>query len=250
MKALRVGPLRVVILWPDGRHPRRGIGCEIATCWAVRHRHSDHGYRRDGCRCPSTVAAYEADKAIHREATRRYRAGLEPEPRRRRGPRPQREVETCVAPRHRHSYQGYVQDGCRCPSTVKAYDRRCETQRAACRAFRQRHAPDLDINLRRADRLDAEAIAQGYPIARVDIHTRALAVRMMRTAEPALTDRKVAERLTVCGQGRWITRGTGERVYQPVSMRQVQRIQAALDWKARPRASRSGQGLARPVSTE
>lgn len=170
-----------------------------------------------------------------------------------------REVDDCPAVRHRKSVRGWREDGCRCPSTRKAHERQQEVHREAARRYRARRLEERQaarnhfapVDLRRADRTDAEAIAQGYRIGRTSIHTRGLAVKMMRQANPKLTDRQVAWKLTAAGQGRWVTkRDTGERVYEPVSMRQVQRIQAALDWKALKHPHRSGSRLDRSGRTE
>lgn len=153
-----------------------------------------------------------------------------------------REEGTCPATRHRHSVRGWEQDGCRCPSTVALYEKRRDAARAA-RARRAREAGAGQVDLRLADRRDAEALAVGYRLPRVSRHTRALAVRLMREADPDMTDRQVAWRLTTGGQGRTVTKRTGEQVFEPVSVRQVQRIQTTLDWK-RPR--RPGESATRP----
>lgn len=167
-----------------------------------------------------------------------------------------REVDDCPALRHRHSVQGWRKDGCRCPSTRKAWERKQELEREAARRYRASHVEALydpkrfaQCDLRKADRADAESIALGYRLPRVSVHTRALAVKIMRERNPGLTDRQVAWKLDAAGQGRWVTTHSGERVYQPFSVRQVQRIQAALDRKQLKHPHRSGSHLDRSGRT-
>ena len=156
-----------------------------------------------------------------------------------RGPRPNREIDDCPAERHRHSYEGYLKDGCRCPSTLKAYARRQETQRAALERHRERanaKRRTSQFDLRRADRIDAEHLAQGYHLrAQVSKHTRALAVQMMIQANPRITDRQIGWRLANAGQ-------VGHNG-KPLSMRQVQRIVATLKQKGQ----RVGKPLVRVI---
>ena len=191
-------------------------GRESQDCPAVRHRHSRDGYRIDGCRCPSTEVAY-----------RRY---MDLRNARRRAAREGREIDDCPAVRHRHSRRGYLEDGCRCPSTVTAI----EAYRQDQRRRRQARRPSLGDNgrpldLALADALDAEAIVQGYRLgARVDKHTRALAVLMMLRAGDRVTDRQMAWRMTNAGQGRRVAREGRAPEYEPVSVRQVQRMVAEL----------------------
>lgn len=225
-------------------------GQEDPACPADRHLHSRRGYRR-GCICPSTIAAYEqrrqyladlyAAQSEAKKAARRQRHA-----RQRREAEEQallesvmqaltgREIDDCPADVHRHSVRGWYRDGCRCPSTVKVYEAWLEAKRAW---HRDHPKPRLTkgagqtvavFDLRRASRLDAEAIAQGYRIARMDTHTRALAVKLMLQARPTMTDRQIAWRLDTAGQGRTVTKADGTREYQAVAVRQVQRIIAGL----------------------
>jgi polynucleotide 5'-kinase involved in rRNA processing len=166
------------------------------------------------------------------------------------------EVDDCPASRHRHTVRGWREDGCRCPSTRKAYEKQQEVSREASRRYRQRKIAErladpnvANVDLRLADRIDAEAIAQGYRMPRADINTRALAVKLMRQANPRLTDRQVAWKLDAAGQGRYVTTRDGERRYEAVSVRQVQRIQAALDWKELKHPHRAGSRLDRSGRT-
>jgi hypothetical protein len=160
------------------------------------------------------------------------------------------EVEDCPAVRHRHSVAGWYQDGCRCPSTRKAWEAKRETDRRAARAYRERTGRPgtqtmASIDLRKADRLDAEAIALGHRLPRCSIHTRGLAVKLMRERQPSLTDRQVAWKLTNAGQGRMVSKRGAPPVYEDVSIRQVQRIQAALDFKKLGHPHRAGSRLDR-----
>lgn len=191
-------------------------------------------------------------------------------PPRRGGPPPrrgqQREDPDCPAEWHRHSRAGYTTDGCRCPSTLDAWQEYRRQVREGQARYQERHrkppasagqpaAREADpsvarVDLRKADRRDAEAIAMGYRLPRASIHTRAMAVRLMRQASPQMTDRQVAWKLEAAGQGRWVVRTGGRREYEPVNIRQVQRIQAALDWKRLNRPRRRGSRLDRSGRTE
>jgi hypothetical protein len=220
------------------------------SCPAPQHYASAYGYYKLGCICPGALEAVERKRA----AVRNYHHAARDA--RRAAARYERdrtaEIDDCPALRHRHSREGYVEDGCRCPSTVKRYERYLEINREATRRYRQRQlearglATNIaKVDLRKADRTDAEAIAQGYRLTRVSLHTQGLAVKMMREANPSITDRQIAWRLTNAGQGRTISKRGGEPTYQPVSERQVQRILAALDWKILKHARRAGSALDR-----
>jgi hypothetical protein len=218
--------MKVTILHATNAWPLRGMGIEIASCPAIEHNHSWRGYLKGRCICPSTLDAYEEHKQQQRAAQARYRAGLPPRPRITGRVAPAREIDDCPAERHRHSHLGYNQDGCRCPSTIKAYERRLETQRLACRRHREKRQSDtrtMQIDLRRADRHDAESLAMGLHTGPTDKHTRALAVLMMIRANPAITDRQLSWRLASAGQ-------TG-RGGKPISVRQINRIVATLKVK-------------------
>jgi hypothetical protein len=228
--------------------PSRGAGIDNPACPAVRHRHLASEYRRLGCRCTLTIQAYEADLELHREATRRYRSDQPPRMPRLHGPRPEREIESCPAERHRHSYEGYCRDGCRCPSTIKAYDRRKDRQRQLHRERRKPMSDPrviVDFDLRRADRRDAEAIVAGYRLPRASAHTRGLAIKMMLETHPGITDRQIAWRLTAAGQGRMVSKKGTPPVYEEVSVRQVQRFIAALSYKRFGYVRRGGTNLDR-----
>jgi hypothetical protein len=237
-----VNVIKLTILKPRHNRPVRGYAIEIATCPALRHPHTAEGYRRDGCRCPSTIAAWEERKELTRQATARYRAGLPPKedlliPR---GPRPIREIDDCPAQQHRHSYEGYLKDGCRCPSTIKSYERRRETQRKASKTYRSRRGdPLMNFDLRKADKRDAEALAMGYRITgQVSKHTRAAAVLLMIRSNPRITDRQIVWKLTNAGQLGY----TGK----PFSIRQIQRTVATLKTKQ----AAHGQPLLRVVDPD
>lgn len=245
------------LAYPPGKPGRKGKGeaREDPGCPAQRHRHSMRGWHEDGCRCPSTAAT----RRDHLAARQSYVPPNRPQPRarqhefrdaagRRRNPlglflpaETQPEVDDCPATRHRHGWEGYAEDGCRCPSTVKAWERRREVNRETSRRHRQREAqrrqqdPNILVfNLSRADRTDAEAVAAGFLVRqRVSIHTRALAVKLMRERNPIITARQIGWALDRAGQGS-IRNGA----IQPVSVRSVMRITAALDRRriARPTA--------------
>jgi hypothetical protein len=255
-------------------------GIEDPACPGRRHRHSvTRGYYQDGCRCPSTLAARDRKRAWQTayDVDRGHRSELvaRPEPFRdctgrlrdphgaflaESTPVPA-EVDSC--PADRHAWPGerdraYTVYGCRCPSTVKAWEARRDRQNQAARRRAQAVRADKNIasfNLSRADRLDAEAIAQGYPMAvRVPIHTQALAVKMMMQAYPPITARQIAWRLDRAKQGRIVHRKSEcracvsgrsggrdlaghDRRYEPVSVRHVLRIQAGLELRRRDLAS-------------
>jgi hypothetical protein len=248
-----------------GRPPARGFAQEDPACPATLHAHSAGGYR-GGCRCPSTLKAWQVRQAQLDAARERYedkrRAKRRAEQQERERNRetldlrePGREVDECPASKHRHDRFGYKQ-GCRCPSTIKSYENWLVINRAASERYRQRRKAERErdkniapVDLRKADRFDAEAIAQGYRLPRISMHTRALAVKIMRQANPLLTDRQVAWKLTAAGQGRTVHRGDGTTDFEPVSMRQVQRIQAALDWKELRHPHRAGSRLDRSGRT-
>lgn len=161
-----------------------------------------------------------------------------------------REVDDCPAEEHRHSVRGWSVFGCRCPSTRKAWDRKLEHDRQAARLYRQRHGrPGHDtmapVDLRKADRHDADLIAAGYRLPRASLHTRGLAVKIMRDRAPGLTDAQIADRLTNAGQGRMVSRGGQPPAYEPVSTRSVQRITFALAFKVLRSATRAGSRLDR-----
>lgn len=192
---------------PTPSGSRRPWNRETADCPSDRHSHTRRGYLEYGCRCPSTIAAYEYALQQRRDCQRRYAHGETSSdyP----GHRPAAEIDDCPAVRHRHSEVGYQRDGCRCPSTVKAHDRTLETHRAATRRWAQRELDSRKlpkIDLRKANRTDAEAIAFGYLTGKVDKHTRALAVRLMLEAEPQISDTQISWRLAATGQGRHETR--------------------------------------------
>ena len=206
---------------------------EIDTCPATRHSHGRKGYLEYGCRCPSTIKAYEAAKEKGRAAQRRYARG-ESDPGYRQTRRAQREIANCPAQRHRHSHYGYLHDGCRCPSTIASQERWKE----AHRQFQQRkvlalrdHSRISKVDLRRADWRDAEALAIGPRLGKVSKHTRAMAVRLMLERDPELMDREIAERLNLGGQG-------------PIAIRSVSRIVAAIQLRrqltGRPLVKRFG----------
>lgn len=230
--------MKITITRSTGRRGARGEGVEVATCPALRHRHSIRGWYADGCRCPSTVAAHERKLERKRLEDARLREAAGPPRQRGRRPGPaEREIDDCPADRHRHTVAGYREDGCRCPSTIKVVDRHREARRETARRFRRnklarrRANPGIaDFDLKKANRRDAEALVLGYRLGeRVSIHTRGLAVLMMIRRNPRMTDREIAWQLTSGGQGRWITHpATGQREHQPVAERQVQRIVAAL----------------------
>lgn len=161
-----------------------------------------------------------------------------------------RETDDCPAVRHRHSVNGWRLDGCRCPSTRKAWEQKQELDRCASRRYRLRHGRPgpqgmASIDLRKADRIDAESIALGHRMPRVSMHTRGLAVKIMRERQPGLTDRQIAWKLTNAGQGRMVSRNGAAPVYEEVSTRQVQRIMAALDYKELRHPHRRGSRLDR-----
>lgn len=233
-----------------GWETRRNEGREIDDCPAERHRHSVRGWYADGCRCPSTAKAHdrklEAIRQHHRENRSQYkqkrdaeraaaRAAVAAIPEHIRN----REIDTCSAPRHRHSREGYQLDGCRCPSTVARWEAWLDISRRSSRAYRARRTearrrnPDIaDFQINAADRRDAAALAMGYRVVgRVSKHTRGLAIRMMLDHAPTLTTGQIAWRLEAGGQG-------------PVSQRLVQRIINALqikqDQRGLPRYNRAG----------
>ena len=227
--------MKITIKRKPGRPAPEGV--EIPTCYALRHRHLRSGYVIDGCRCPSTIAAQEADverkrrsrlraetaRTAARRAVIAAREALSPDQR-------DREISDCPATRHNHEngrWRAYTLDGCRCPSTVKAYEIRRESSREATRRYRERKREEsarrngpmrvAQFHLGRANRRDAEAIALGYRLGRVSKHTRGMAILMMLRANPWLTEGEIATRLTGSGQ--------------PVSSRTVARFVAALKLK-------------------
>lgn len=232
--------MKVTITRRRGRPGPFGETIEDPACPAWRHRHNRRGYREDGCRCPTTVAVYTEALAHYRstkdawpsrqprlqarEQRAREQAAVEALPERER----YREVDECPAERHRHpsaQWRAHSVYGCICPRTIKALERRREVQRESARRSRERRAEQLKqathiakFNLGRANRRDAEAIAQGYRTGKVDRHTVGMAVHLMLKSKPDLTTRQIVWRLDNAGQG-------------PTSDRQVQRIIAALHIK-------------------
>lgn len=217
-----------------------------ATCEAVEHPGTWRGWVRGGrkCTCPDTAVAVEHRRLTHAEHERIRLARLREANRRARAARlAAREDPQCPADAHPKSFNGWEHSDrtCICPSTLAAVERRRRTSAAASQRAREAHLAALagpdearfarQIDLRRADRTDAEALALGYPVVgTVSKHTRALAIKLMLAANPFLEDADIALRLG------------------GVSRRQVQRYKGALRVKGvitadlnrslrRPRAS-------------
>jgi hypothetical protein len=233
---------------PEGATPRPRASEERESddCPATRHRKSLRGYYKDGCRCPTTMANHEARLEWQRRYHKVGAHVVGPQ-----APKPPdygREVDDCPATRHRHSGLGYRKDGCRCPSTLKAYDRLLEMSRASERRYRQRlkvreSRKGTRFDLRLADRLDAEAIALGFRTGKVDKHTRGLAVKMMLDRDPRMTDRQIMWRLRHAGQGTTVSGND-------LDIRTVTRIVAGVNFTRKraglepyPRMGMHGDGL-------
>lgn len=209
------------------------IAAPDPACPGRRHYASAGGYYQHGCRCPQTVAVVDARRerirAYHAEHKDARRAAYVPKETDRYSRRDAvREIDDCPAEQHRHSIRGY-RAGCRCPSTMKAYDRWRETNARGSKAYRARQKAKphetqrtrrdpRSIDLRRADKLDAEAISYGYRLAgEVSNSTLALAIKMMRARSPEMSDRQVLWRLEASGH--------------PMGSRQLQRVLAVLAQK-------------------